>query len=752
MTFLLRLLGLDRVTAVDRVEQWAWQTAATPPDWLVVTVVGLGVLLAAINWMPRLTMRRPLRLATFLLRLGMLGILLLVLYRVELFVRLRVIKPQRWRVLLDDSGSMQTPDAGGRTRFEAALKDLATIRKSVGSGVRVDVATLSGGPLGTEAGRGATHLYQAITEHALHGDPIDRLVILSDGRDVAAHDFTRLGRDLRMSDVAVSACVYGSTQQVASATVFADPEREMIRIGEELIIYGSIVASTTEASYPIRLLEDGEDVLAATIPKTRRDAFQVAYRPQTEGLHQYTLELVGGDAERAGSREASFIARVSPEKIRVLLIEGYPRYEFKFIRYVLDSDPMVDLVSISHLPGGGVYVQGEPRHSQPEQGLIRNREDLFKYDVVVLRDVPRTLFRAGGDTSESRMQLLVAFVEDRGGGLILCGGSDVYRAGGYEGSPLAAVMPFDLGSAYGTAAQFPGKFFAAVNDGLYDHPILRLLPEAAANRDRWRGLRELDGCNNVGRTKPLATTLLSRRLERQNAAGETVELSVPVLAYQPMGEGKVIAATADTLWRWQLQPDFTDPPLQTLLANMVRYVAPPPARAGEPQIRLRDRAPQIGGEAVLYTVLRDERYQPIRNADLVVTVNYPDGRVERMYPRDLPDRPGYYEYRVSLDQGGRHQVVAEYAKFRQETSFIAGATRGEYADLSADPAALAALAAGADGEVVTATDGWFERARLKPATAVSRRVLPVWNCPLTMILFIGWVALDCYLRKRQGLA
>jgi len=151
MTALLRLLGLDGVTRVESVEQWLWQTAAHPPVWLVAAVAGLGLALAAINWLPRLTLRRRLRLLTFALRLGMLGIVLLALYRVELSVRLRVRHPQHWRVLLDDSGSMQTPDVGGRPRFDAALRDLAAIRAAAGRDARLDVATLSGGPGGAAA-------------------------------------------------------------------------------------------------------------------------------------------------------------------------------------------------------------------------------------------------------------------------------------------------------------------------------------------------------------------------------------------------------------------------------------------------------------------------------------------------------------------------------------------------------------------------------------------------------------------------
>ena len=119
------------------------------------------------------------------------------------------------------------------------------------------------------------------------------------------------------------------------------------------------------------------------------------------------------------------------------------------------------------------------------------------------------------------------------------------------------------------------------------------------------------------------------------------------------GAGRVLAAAVDTLWRWQLQPEFEDPPLTQLLANAVRYLAPPPGqRAGLPTILLRNDTPQVGQELLLATDLRDGSYEPIRNADLLVTVVRPDGTSFRMYPRDLPEEPGHYEYRVLLDQPG----------------------------------------------------------------------------------------------------
>ena len=70
---------------------------------------------------------------------------------------------------------------------------------------------------------------------------------------------------------------------------------------------------------------------------------------------------------------------------------------------------------LAHVPGGGVYVQGAPLHRNPQEGIISSQEDLFKYDVVILQDVPRSYFRVGGDTTESRLQNVVQFVTKRGG-------------------------------------------------------------------------------------------------------------------------------------------------------------------------------------------------------------------------------------------------------------------------------------------------------------------------------------------------
>lgn len=751
MNSLLWLLGLSGSDRVRAVAGHSWSAARPIAPVLFWLIVAAGLALAAVNFLPRLRMRMRVRVLTALLRLAMIAVLLAVLCRLELHLLLDLVRKQQWLVMVDDSASMATEDAGGRSRFIEALSEADRVRRAAGPGADVSTAAFSGAPLAAEPGRGPTLIDAAVRRAALAASGLDRLVLLTDGRDTEGRDLAPLGQELRRRGIALDVRLIGGTVAPRDSAVFAEPERPVVRLGEPVVIRCSITSPEPRDAWQVVLKENAKVVRQESIPGRQAGRFTLVRKPPAAGRVRYTVELAEKDTV-ALNNAYTFSVDVVEEKIKVFMIEGYPRFEFKLMKYAVETDPMVELTTLVHLPGGGVYVQGSPLHRNPEQGLVTSQADLFKYDVVILRDVGRGLFRAGGDTSEARLRNIVEFVLKRGGGLLVLGGTDVYRAGGYEDSALAEVLPFDLSDAFGKDAQFEGLFYVSFPKPAYAHPILRLLPDPERNRERLNALRELDGSNNVGRFRPLAVPLMTRLAKIRNEKGEAVEREVPVMAYQAVGEGKVVAAAVDTLWRWQLQPDFDDPPLQALMANIIRYIAPPPRSApGSPTVRLLDRSPQVGQEVVLSTTLRDKNYDPIHHADLRVTVTDPEGRTRRIYPRDLPEQPGYYEYRVRAEVPGAYEVAAEFEKQKQETSFIVETSGGEFANLSADRPAMERLADAAGGRVVESAEALLGDLKAKPAAQRAVRDIQVWNSPLVLLLFFGLVCADCYLRKRQGL-
>src|SRR5205823_1814946 len=116
-------------------------------------------------------------------------------------------------------------------------------------------------------------------------------------------------------------------------------------------------------------------------------------------------------------------------------------------------------------------------------------------------------------------------------------------------SALAPILPFDLSARIGKEDQFDGLFYVSIPKPAYDHPVLQLLPTPAENRDRLHALRQLDGCNNVGDFKPLATPLMTRTLQVKGKNDAMVDKEAPIMAVMAVGDGKVLAAAVDTLWR-----------------------------------------------------------------------------------------------------------------------------------------------------------------------------------------------------------
>ncbi len=751
MNTLLQLLGLNTEATVDEVHRWHWQTGEAASFGLFYGILIVGLVLAAVNFLPQIRMRRGVRITTFFLRLAMVGLLLVVLEQGGLYLDLRVEEPARWLALVDDSASMSTADVQGKPRFAAAVQDARQLRSTIGDRVDLALQTLSGAPLGEAAGPGPTFLQRAVMQHVLAGERTDQLILLTDGRDTEGWDFTTLGQDLKAHGTALAVRLYGTDTVAQDASLAAAPERPVLRLGEDLVVRGAVSGPTHRAA-GIVLHANDKAVKRTAVAAGEDRTFTLVHPFKKPGRYFCAVKLEGDDLVRANN-EVRFVVQVVESRIQVLLMEGFPRFEFKFLRAILDVDPLVDLVSVCHIPGGGVYVQGDPLHDNPQEGLITSQAELFKYDVVILRDIPRTRFRAGGDVSETRLRNLVEFVRKRGGGLVVLGGKDVYRAGGYENSPLNAVLPFDLSPHFSKQAQFPGTFFVSIPKAAYVHPILQLFAEPDRTRERLNALRELDGSNNVGRFKPLATPLMTRFVELPDGKGATEQHEVPILGYQAMGDGKVVAAAVDTLWRWQLQPDFEDPPLEKLLANLVRYIAPPPGqKPGAPTVRLTDASPQVGQEVLLSSVLKDKNYDPITNADLQVSVIAPDKSERLIWPRDLPETPGYYEYRVRVDQPGPYTVRARYGKQEQETCFVAGAAGGEFANPAADRAAMDQLARAAGGRVVDDLTAWLRQAGTAPSLRPETHEIAVWNSPGLLVLFLLLICADCFVRKRQGLA
>jgi len=752
MTPIYWLLGIDRAGSIARVGEWSWRAVSPLPPWAIALLAAVGVALAAVNFSRQAVMPWLMRSALALLRLAGFALILLMLCQVELRLDVeRSLRPTV-AVLTDTSASMGLADVDGVTRLAAARRFASDSLASLGS--KADVVRYDFDwklrPADPDATPDRpTRLIESIAAAAGQENDLRAIIALTDGNDTAGDRGELLAPLLAARAVPVFPVVFGSEKPPKLARVRIAGGAAYVRLGDEMRLAATVTSTgLSEQNVTVRLLEDGTPDPVAIRENLRLGGEPVdvsfVIKPDRAGEKTYRVVVDGvRDSVSESLQVAEHRVSVIDSRIRVLYLD-IPRDERKILGQWIARDPVVEVAFLTMLPKGGWYAQGQMHHKNAGDGLPSAEADLYKYDIIILGDIPRSYFRDGGDTAETKMQWLAEFVSRRGGGLVTLGGRNVYAAGQYQDSALARLVPFQIEATDDPQVEKTFRITPTVA-GL-SHPIMQLEADPTANREAWFDLPMLDGNNRVGAVKTGSSLLAVRELP---------EGPMPVVALQNVGRGQVLGLSADTTWRWEMmRPEEGEDYFRRFWGNVVRGIAPDPrVQPDRPQVMRRQAAAAVGTTVRLSTRLIDAVYQPVRNADLRIRVASPGGKVTQYLTRDGRDTPGLYEYEVALDEAGLWKVEVTYKDKTATETFTAGAGLEELDEPRANLAAMTEFAAATGGQASTAKEAaaLVQAIDLAPRFVGETVVVAVWNLPLTMAVLIGLICLDCWLRKRRGM-
>src|SRR5206468_1349151 len=103
---------------------------------------------------------------------------------------------------------------------------------------------------------------------------------------------------------------------------------------------------------------------------------------------------------------------VRKERLRVLLVDSEPRYEYRYLKNYLQREESIDL--------NVVLLSSDPEYSDQDKAALPTfpaaKDELFAYDVVLIGDADP------GFMSQSQMQNLAEFVTEKGGGILFIAG------------------------------------------------------------------------------------------------------------------------------------------------------------------------------------------------------------------------------------------------------------------------------------------------------------------------------------------
>jgi hypothetical protein len=399
-----------------------------------------------------------------------------------------------------------------------------------------------------------TGVRQVLTE--LRGVPPTAIVLLTDGQTTDGETLPKAAEFAARKGVPLYTIGLGDpetprdlalTDLLVDDVVFVD---DMVRFEAKLVGRGF---AGQEVTVRLRELAPGStDPAAAKEVGSRRELMpadgqpkrvEIGHRPKLTGEVTYILEV--DPLPREDKRENNRITRtinVRKDKLKVLLVEGEPRYEYRYLKNFLERrKESIDL--------NVVLLTADPEYSQqdlyalPTFPAAKEGEDgLFRYDVVLLGDADP------GFLSASQMKNLVEFVTEKGGGLLFIAG-EAFNPLSYKGTPLEPLLPIQLAEARNPTAV--GTAITAFQPRLTvegrSHPIFRFGEEETANAEIWRSLPELYWFLEAPRKQPAAFVLA----EHPKLTGSDGPL--PLILYQFVGAGKTMFNGVDDTWRWRLR-------------------------------------------------------------------------------------------------------------------------------------------------------------------------------------------------------
>jgi hypothetical protein len=786
-----RLLGINTENGEGTV--WSIDSAWPWPPWVTLLFVTLAVLFVAIiYWRESANASRRYRIMLAALRLTIVGLLLLMIAQLTLSLK-RTGLPYA-AVLVDDSQSMtivdhyadkprkalaeRLHDSGlGPTELSRwnLLRTLTTehdggLLRGIAAGHKLRVYFVTGSrpsrrqdvsgvieELRSLAPKGETTRLGAGLRTALddlRGATPAAVVVLTDGintdgpslADAAEHArrrgvplyFVGLGsdrpvRDLKLSDLIVDDVVFVDDvvnfECKLTASGFAGRKVSVVLREKDKPATPENVLAKTEVTVP---------------PDDRPLQVRLQYRPAKVGQFEYIVEVQPQpDETLTENNRQSRVVQVRKEKIRVLLVQAYPSFEFRYLRNMLRRDETISLHT--------VLQDADPEHAEQDTSSLPafplRREDLFAYDVVILGDVNPALLNA------TAMQNLADFVDQpaKGGSLVMIAGPS-YMPAAFRDTPLARLLPFAVDRVRYPAETISDGFVVQPTDLGLATPAMQLGDTPEETERIWKNLPPLYWLLAVPEVKP-GVRVLAEHPTRTGPDGRRL----PVFLFQYVGAGKVLFHASDETWRWRYRVGdayFARYWIQTIRCLCRSKLAD----AGHAAILSTDRREYPQGESVRLRVrFADDRLAPADDDGVTVVVEQSGRKTQRLSLHRAAAARGLFE--GVLDRpapGSYHAWITTPALPGQSPAvdFTVIPPPGEFAQVRMDAAAMRSAAEVCGGRFYTFDNAERLLEDLPPGRQVPIESLPprpLWNRWPLLALFLGLLIAEWILRKRRGM-
>ncbi len=652
-------------------------------------------------------------------------------------------------VLWDESRSMETKDVVSDNRsLDAAVSRRESIQalldeefwSPVAGELDVVIESFSSSldqpTEGTDLGG---TLAAAAKKHAnLRG-----IVVLSDGDWNIGEPPIRAATDLRMKNIPVFGVGVGSESRLPDIELAAVQAPTFGVVGKPMRI-PFVIESALPRDYDttITLTPSRGDPITKDIriPAMGRLEDAVTWTPAEVGDYRLSVRIPPQSMELSEENNYRNVPiAIREEALSVLLVESYPRWEYRYLRNALQRDPGVEVrcllfhPELSKVGGGRDYIQAFPD----------TMEQLSKFDVVFLGDVGV----GEGQLTDEQCRLIKGLVQSQASGLILMPGLRG-RQFSLLGTELDELYPVVLEAAQprGWGSRVPSRF--ALTETGRRSLLTKLEDDDDLNVRVWDSLPGFQWYAPVLRAKAGSQVLAIHRSE-SNRFGR-----VPLLVTKTYGTGKVLFMGTDGAWRWR--EGVEDKYHYRFWGQVARWMAYQRNIAQGEGMRLffsPDR-PKTQDLVTLYANVMSAGGEPLQQGTVIVQIVSPEGSTQSVRLAPAGDQWGLFTGTFVPKEAGQYGLTLTCRENRstlKATLSVQGVAREKLGQ----PARLGVLEEIAEvtrGKSLTSGDleGLLGHLATLPEPEPIVRRLRIWCHPLWAGLLVGLLGAFWVGRKLIG--
>jgi len=387
----------------------------------------------------------------------------------------------------------------------------------------------------------------------LRGHNISAFVIFSDGNfngnkfsiDKAAAAAREEGNV--ETGIPVFTIGVGSTEQPKDMEIVSVEASEMVLLGDivqvEAIVSGKGFkgkekkifirekgTKTPIAEETIRFSEDGKP-----------EKLRLGFSATKIGTIVYEVYIPNEKEELFSENNShSLTVQVTKAKIKVLYVEGRPRWEYRFLKTMLQREKTIDPTILLQKTHNTLFLEGTKNAMDAIDGIPED-DSIKKYDVIILGDITSDIFQP------SQYENLAKFVYEYGGGFMMIAGVEHSPASFEKVSPITKMLPIIINPNTKdiTARPIKEAFKLFHEKEITEEPILRLGYDADSSAMIWEKLPGFYWHYQANGKKLGAEIIASHPFDLVDGD------RTPIFAKQFYGKGRVFYSGIDETWRWR---------------------------------------------------------------------------------------------------------------------------------------------------------------------------------------------------------